>query len=134
MNFSIKHHEIESRFGDLTNSQKEFIFNPARFSVVAGGYASGKSFAGCMKGLLLSAVTPNNVGMIGRYRGSDLEESTMQVWFDSVCPASWIKNYYKKTRECVLRNGSKILFRHLHDPSAAAKTRRVGMNISWAFL
>lgn len=72
--------------------------------------------------------------MIGRYRGSDLEESTMQVWFDSVCPASWIKQYYKKTRECVLRNGSKILFRHLHDSSAAAKTRRVGMNLGWFFL
>lgn len=131
MNLEIKKHEIESRFGDLTESQRQFIFAPERFSCVAGGYASGKSFSICMKSLLLAATIPGNVGMILRYRGSDLEESTMQVFFQDVCPPSWIKQYYKKTRTVILRNGSQILFRHLHDANAAAKTRRVGANLGF---
>jgi hypothetical protein len=129
----IQKFEIREAMTKFLPSQKAFIFAPERFTMVAGGYASGKTRAGVTKGLLLSAVYPGNVGMILRYRGTDLEESTIPVFFE-VCPPSWIKSYNKKSMTVVLRNGSVIMFRHLHDAHAQSKTRRVGANLGWFFI
>lgn len=71
--------------------------------------------------------------MILRYRGTDLEESTIPVFFE-VCPPSWIRSFNKKSMTVVLRNGSVIMFRHLHDARAQSKTRRVGANLGWFFI
>lgn len=134
--------EVEARLGELLPSQFEFIFSPARFSMICGGFASGKTRAGCTKGLILSAKYPGNVGMIARYHGTDLEDSTIPVFFE-VCPPNWIKRYNKKTQTVVLRNGSIIMFRHIHDASATKKnsatamgpkTRRLGANLGWFFI
>lgn len=125
--------DLNERFGDLLESQREFIFAPERFACIDGGFASGKTHAGCLRGLILSAAVPGNVGMILRYRGTDLEESTMKTFFE-VCPPSWIRSYNKKARTAVLRNNSVIMFRHLHDASSSAKTRRLGANLGWFFI
>src|SRR4051812_36402141 len=122
--------EVQERMEKLLGSQRAFIFAPEMFSAIAGGFGSGKTRAGIIKGLILSAMYPGNEGIIGRYRGTDLTDSTMPVFFE-VCPPSWIakKGYNKKTQTVTLRNGSKIYFRHIHDPKArTAKTRRVGAN------
>src|SRR5581483_1023964 len=138
----IEQFEVDERLGELLPSQKEFIFSPARFSAIAGGFGSGKTRAGVLKGLLLSAMYPGNVGMIARYHGTDLEDTTIPVFFE-VCPPSWIKRYNKKTNTVVLRNGSVILFRHIHDASSTKKTtasavgpktRRLGANLGWFFV
>ena len=93
------------------------------------------SHACCLFGLILSQAYPGNVGLIGRFHASNLEESTIPLFFD-VCPPSWIKSYNKKTQIVTLRNGSKIMFRHIHDPKAAGgmKSRRVGANLGWFFI
>lgn len=134
--------EVQDRLGELLPSQFEFIFSPARFSAIAGGFASGKTRAGVTKGLLLSAKYPGNVGMIARYHATDLEDSTIPVFFE-VCPPSWIKRFNKNTKTVVLRNGSIIIFRHIHDATSTKKnatsaigpkTRRLGANLGWFFI
>ena len=71
--------------------------------------------------------------MILRYHGTDLEESTMITFFE-LCPPSWIKSFNKRNRTVLLRNGSIIMFRHLHDAKAMTKTRRLGANLGWFFI
>ncbi len=133
---SVETFEVEERLGKLLPSQREFIFAPERYSAVSGGFGSGKSRALVTKGLILSAMFPNNMGIIGRFRATDLEESTIPVFFE-VCPPSWIRSYNKQSKVVTLRNNSQILFRHIHDPKSPAslskmKTRRVGANLGWA--
>lgn len=131
----LRTYELEEHIGKLLPSQRTFIFAPEMLSVIAGGFASGKSKALSIKGLILSAVFPGNVGMVGRYHASDLEDTTMAVFMDTV-PPSWIRSYRHHNRgsaTLTLRNGSQVLFRHIHDASAksATKTRRLGANLGW---
>jgi hypothetical protein len=125
-------YELEERINDLLPSQRAFVFDPAPFSCIASGFGSGKTHAACLKGVILSQHIPGNRGLIGRYRNTDLEDTTKPVFFD-VCPPSWIKSYNKKHNIVVLRNGSSIVFRHIHDASSgsATKTRRLGANLGW---
>lgn len=139
---AIQTFELQERMGELLGSQRTFIFAPEVFSVIAGGWGSGKTRAGIIKGLILSAYFPGNQGMILRYHGSDLEDSVIPLFFE-VCPPSWIRNYNKKSNTVVLRNNSIIMFRHLHDAKSPTKstnqtfgpkTRRVGANLGWFFI
>jgi hypothetical protein len=128
---SLYAHEVEDRMESLLGSQREFVSAPEKFAMIGGGYGSGKTRAAVLKGLILSAIYPGNEGIIGRYHGTDLEDSTIPV-FHEVCPPSWIKSFNKKTNTVTFLNGSKIYFRHIHDAKAgAAKTRRVGANLGW---
>ena len=121
--------ELEERVGGLRPSQKAFIFDPAMYSVIDGGWSSGKTYAICLKGLILSAIYPRNQGLIGRFSSKDLEDNVLPVFFD-VCPPSWIKGYQKTRKVLTLKNGSIILFRHIHD--ADPKRRHItGMNLGW---
>src|SRR6185312_2822506 len=130
---SIELQDLEEKFEHLNPSQKKFIFAGERFACIAGGVASGKSYAGCLKALVLSAMMPGNVGMILRYRGTDLETSTMKTFFQ-VCPPSWIRAFNKHTRTLTLRNNSVIIFRHIHDASSSAKSRVLGADLGWFFI
>jgi hypothetical protein len=126
-------HEVEERMEQLLGSQRAFISAPEKFAMIGGGYGSGKTRAAVLKGLILSAIYPGNEGIIGRFHGTDLQDSTIPVFFE-VCPPSWIRKngYNKKDNTVTLINGSKIYFRHIHDAKAgAAKTRRVGANLGW---
>lgn len=129
--------EIEERLGGLLPSQKAFIYAPESLSAIAGGFGSGKTHAGCVKALLLSAIFPGNRGMIARYHSTDLEDTTKAVFTD-VCPPSWIRSNKGRTNGnyIVLRNGSIIYFRHIHDAKGGgtSKTRRHGANLGWFFI
>lgn len=133
MTTAIRTIDLEERIGKLLPSQRAFLFAPERFSMCSGGFASGKSYALCLKGLILSAAIPGNAGYFLCYRGTDVEKRLMPLFFDEVCPRSWIKSYYKKNRTVVLRNNSVISFEHLHDAGtgSGAKTRRLGANLGW---
>ena len=127
--------QLDERAKDLLPSQREFIFAPHRFSAVSGGFASGKSFAMVLKGTILSAAIPGNVGSFLCYRGSDVENRLLPLFMDEVCPAAWIKSYNKNKRVAVLRNNSIIKFEHIKDQAAGAGagvgTRRIGANWGW---
>lgn len=132
---NIRSFEIgENLLGKLLPSQTEFISSPERYSFIAGGFRSGKSHSMCVKGLILSAAIPNNVGMLLCYRGTDVE-ARLKPLLDQIIPKSWIKAYHVKNRTYTLRNNSLIILNHLHDANAssqtAIKTRRIGMNLGW---
>ena len=134
-----KRHELqehlEEKATDLLPSQRSFIFAPERFSTISGGFGSGKSFAMVLKGTILSAAVPGNVGSFLCYRGSDVENRLLPLFMDEVCPAAWIRSYNKNKRVVVLRNNSIVRFDHIKDQAAGAGagvgTRRVGSNWGW---
>lgn len=130
---TIKPYELEEKFRKLLPSQRAFIFAPERFSAIAAGFGSGKSFALLLKGLIISAAMPGGVGQFLCYRGTDVEKRLLPLFFEEVCPSGWIRSYNKKARTAVLRNNSIISFEHLHDAGggSGAKTRRIGANLSF---
>ena len=123
--------ELEKSIGKLLPSQREFIFDPARFSALAGGFGVGKTRAMCLKGLVLSTVFPGNCGMLLCMQGTDLADRVLPVFME-VCPSSWIQTYNKQSKIITLKNQSQVMFRHLHDANAGAgKSRRIGANLGW---
>lgn len=117
-----------------TDKQKSFITTTSRYACMSGGYGSGKSFAGCIRGLILSQF-PKNVGLIGRLSYPELRDTTRKTFFE-ICPI----DYYDDKRggrwsptENNLRliNGSEILFRHL-DTISEAELK--SLNLGWFFI
>ena len=113
-------------------SQYESIFASQAYTMVAGGWGCGKTHAACIKGLVLSFAYPGNLGLIGRFNATDLQDSTMVNFFE-VCPRSWIKSYNKQRKWVTLKNGSQIVFRHLNDPNPK-RSHIAGMNLGWFFI
>jgi hypothetical protein len=136
---SFRKYELQEGLEEATKrllpSQKAFVFAPERFSCISGGFASGKSFAGVLKGVILSAAIPGNVGSFLCYRGSDVEKRLIPLFLEEACPRSWVKSYNKNKRVVVLRNNSVISFDHIKDSASGAGagvgTRRIGSNWGW---
>jgi hypothetical protein len=132
-------HELQEQIGEkaknLLPSQRAFIFAPERFSAISGGFGSGKSYALTLKGLILSATIPGNVGSFLCFRGSDVERRLIPLFMEEVCPPAWRKNFNKNKRIVTLRNGSVISFDHVKDGTAGSAsgggTRRIGANWGW---
>lgn len=138
-NLPFHQHELQEQLGekakDLLPSQRRFIFAPERFSAISGGFGSGKSFACVLKGVILSAAIPGNVGSLLCYRGTDVEKRLVPLFMEEVCPPAWRKSYNKNKRVAVLRNNSIISFDHIKDRTSAAAsgagTSRIGSNWGW---
>lgn len=114
---------------DITIEHHSHIFLLDSMLPVAN---SGKTYAGCIKGLILSAAYPGNAGLIGRFNATDLADSTMPVFFE-ICPPSWIKQYKKSEKKLIFKNSSTIIFRHIHDPNP--KRRHItSTNLGWFFV
>ena len=100
--------------------QEGFIFSKARFPGMFSSWATGKTMCLIFRAMLYSEHIPNNLGVIFRREFTDLKDST-------------IKDFEKYTglkvnssRECVLANGSVILFRHLEEINNIQN-----MNLGW---
>lgn len=117
-----------------TEKQIEFITSNKRYSCYSGGFGSGKTFAGCLRGLMLSQF-PGNVGLIGRLTYVELRDTTRKTFFD-LCPSEYYdpkaggkwspsENYLR------LVNGSEILFRHL---DTISEKELLSLNIGWFYI
>lgn len=101
---------------------------------MSGGWGSGKTFAGCLKGIYLSTEYPHNRGVIARHVGKELRETTMATFY-KVCPPKLYdrrkggrrsdQNGYLKFAD----TGSEVLFIHLDDPETAGIIK--GLEINW---
>lgn len=91
----------------LTQKQTEFIGSIEQFSAYIGAIGTGKSTALIVKALFHSQESPNNLGVIIRKNFTDLRDSTIK---DFETYTGFKVSEQKK--ECVLPNGSIILFRH----------------------
>jgi hypothetical protein len=100
-----------------------------RFRAYGGGYANGKTTAGCVLAVLLSHFIPDNRGFIGRWDGKELRQSTMAEFF-KVCPPQMIDK--RNDQQGLLRfkpqyGGSEILYGDL-------KEDVVGPNLGWFWI
>lgn len=129
------HEGLDDKVKRLLPSQGAFVFAPERFSAISGGFASGKSYACSLKGVILSAAFPGNVGSFLSYRGSDVEKRIVPIFMEEACPPKWIKSWNKNKRVVVLRNNSVVSFDHIKDSASGAGagvgTRRIGSNWGW---
>lgn len=121
---------------DLSRNPKQadFVTSTAKFACYSGGFGSGKTLAGCLKGLILSKY-PGNRGLIGRYTYPELRSTTRKTLFE-LCPADWYDEKQGgqwKPSENLLRftNGSEILFMHLDTTS---EKELLSLNLGWFFI
>lgn len=113
-----------------SEAQKE-AFNYGPYPLMAsGGFGAGKTYALCLKAMLLSDLYPNNRGLIARKQVSKLEKTTMKTFF-KVCPpeAYLFGARSDQKKSLTLNNGSEILWSQLDD-SEILETLR-GLEINW---
>lgn len=95
---------------------------------------SGKTFAGCLRALLLSQ-HPNSFGLIGRSTYPELRDTTRRTFFE-VCPPEYYDEAHGgqwKPSDNHLRlvNGSEIIFRHL---DTISEKELLSLNLGWFFI
>lgn len=117
-----------------TEKQAAFITHTQRYGCMSGGYGSGKTFAGCMRSLILSQY-PKNVGLVGRLTYRELADTTRKTFFE-ICPPEYYDDkrggrWSPTENNLKLVNGSEILFRHLDTVSEAELK---SLNIGWFFI
>ena len=99
----------------------------------SGAFGAGKSLIGCEKGLMLSLYYPNNRGAIMRKAFNHLQNSTMETFFEEVCPPEYIKSYNKQRQIVELFNGSRIYFLGF-DQKQQDAIKIGSMQFGWAFV
>lgn len=116
--------------------QDAFIFSNARFCAFFGGFGNGKTLAGCIKALRLSAECPGNVGIIGRLSQPQLRSTTRKTFFellgcneDTIAAHPFVAKFNKVENLLRFSNGSEILFRHLDSPSDL-----LSLNLGWFYM
>jgi len=117
-----------------TPKQTDFIFSSKKFTCFSGGYGSGKTLAGCMRGLLLSQ-EPNNFGLVGRNTYVELRDTTQRSFFE-LCPPEYYApenggQWKPSDNHLKLINGSEIIFRHL-DTISEAELK--SLNLGWFYI
>ena len=104
--------------------QEKFYLDDSRFPAFVAAWATGKTLCGIAKGMALSAKYPDNLGLVVRKSFRDLSDSTIndfQKYTGIKVPSS---------KDVVLPNGSKIMFRHLDE--LAGITQNV--NLGWFYI
>ena len=111
----------------LLPKQFEFVFAPEEFPAYIGGFGSGKTRSGIIKGTLLSMI-PNNRGLVGRFAATDLEDTTQRDFIEFLYEAKLLKETPNaRTRRAIvycvdpITNAptgytSEISFQHMDDP------------------
>lgn len=117
-----------------TLKQESFITASARFACYSGAFGGGKTYSGCLRGLLLSQY-PNNFGLIGRSTYPELRDSTRKTFFE-LCPPEYYDEkqggrWSPTENHLRLINGSEIIFRHL---DSIAEKELLSMNLGWFFI
>lgn len=115
-------------------SQLAFRQATAREVAFLGGRGCGKTEILCEKAIELSWLFPDNEGLIGRYRETELESTTKRQFFE-VCPSDLIVDVLKGDNAVKLRTvdpdkTSLIWFRHIAE-QIPGKDHLKSMNLAW---
>lgn len=104
---------------------------PEPMTAFVAGIGSGKTIAGCLKGLMASMGQPGmrtpNLGMVVTPTYPMMRDATLRVWHEQ-CGA-WIHSMNKSDLVARMYNGSEVLFRSADDPE-----RLRGPSLSWVYL
>lgn len=116
---------------ELLPKQEQFIFD-LDHEVIAyiGGYGSGKTIAGCIKGLILSAYNERTAGMLVSPTYSMMRDTTRRTMFE-ILEHNNIGFNFRATENKILihETGSEIWFRSGDDP-----VKLKGSNLAWVGL
>lgn len=101
--------DIEDFNGLVFNEkQKEFVNSRERFTLVCGGFASGKTTGFIVKLYLLSMFFPGNRILLGRKSRQDVERATLPDIFDIFPEGTY--EHKVGPGKIVFPNGSEIIF------------------------
>lgn len=103
---------------NLNDKQWEFVNSKTRYSLISGGFASGKTTAFIVKLILLSLWFPGNRILLGRRSRTDVERATLPDFMD-ICPEG-IYEHKVGPGKIVFGNGSEIIFFGLEALQAGA--------------
>lgn len=117
----------------LHPKQGEFVATDAHFAAMIGGIGSGKSIAGCVRGLMAAYGTVGshkiqtpNLGVITAPTYPMLRDATLRTFKEYA--GDRLVSYNKSEGLATLANGSEIIFRSTEHPD-----RLRGPSISWWF-
>lgn len=118
--------------------QLEFLRCSAKESMYAGGFGSGKTICGGLRGVITSLQYPGTEGLVGRMTYRALKDTTQKVILDGddkppLIPPELIKHVDNdgQAATVTLVNGSRILFRSFQDFSI---TKVRSLNLGWFYL
>jgi hypothetical protein len=92
--------------------QREFVYSTARNSTFSGGFNNGKTFAECVRKLLLHSTFPNYRSLFGRQTYTALRKTTMQTFFN-VVPNELIESHNEQVGATLWKNGGITFWLHL---------------------
>ena len=118
-----------------TDQQARFVSTSAHFAAFIGGIGSGKSYGGCIRGLLAAygyigtkqKIQTPNLGVITAPTYTMLNDATLRTFLEIAGGA--VKAFNKNEMRAEMMNGSEVLFRSTDNPE-----RLRGPNIAWAML
>lgn len=104
---------------DGGSPQRDFVSITKRNSCFSGGYGNGKTYAGCIKALLLLTTFPKYRVAIVRKSATDLKRTTMTTFFKTCPPELYDESKGGKRTDSFnylrLINGSEVFWLHLDD-------------------
>lgn len=108
---------------DLLPAQRKFIEIPddipkgtQYISLYQGGYGSGKTFSGSLKGLLIALKYPQSQGLVGASTYALLSQTTLPKYKEHLDNLGMSYDWNEKKQTLTLPNGSTILFKHFENP------------------
>ena len=112
-------------------AQLQLIESRARNVASIGGVGSGKSISAAVKGYLLSAAVPGNIGFVGRRSIPKLNDSVKRVYLE-VIERAGVDVEFREMRDglpgrVIFPNASEIVFRETTDLG-----RYLGPEFGWA--
>lgn len=101
----------------MNPTQREFVMAREPFVCYSGGFGSGKTTALVWRTIFLLVDSPlfgnmsGNVGLLGRYKLSDFEKTTLPE-IERWLPRQWIRKKYRKDAMIELVNESVLMWTH----------------------
>ena len=106
--------------GSPLPTQLNFHLSKAKYRLLAGGFATGKTTTLCLEVLKESFKYEHNYGILGRKDLQELKSTTLKELLD-ICPSELIKNHNKQDRVIEFVNGSEIYYMNLDDSREAVE-------------
>lgn len=111
-------------------TQERFHASRAKYRLLAGGFATGKTTSLCIETLAELCAFPYNYGVLGRKDLAELKSTTLKELLD-ICPDEIIKNHNKSDKFITFMNGSELYYMNLDD-ARAAEEKIKSLNLGFA--
>ena len=107
-----------NRDGSPLPTQERFHLSNAKYRLLAGGFATGKTTTLCLEILKELFKHENNYGVLGRKDLQELKSTTLKELLE-ILPSELISNHNKQDRIIRLVNGSELYYMNLDDAREA---------------